>query len=256
MYDQAEPSHASQSESNGISVQQQRNHAQQSEPIAKDEIVDQSPKAQQAAQLKSVADRFVDKKQPIQRVKDLPSGAKVLEQSDVREKRQQLEPHIKRFDELGKPEQAKKLRDLQNETPELEQDEVLFQNVRAAQEPGVIYALYEGSPNAPYYVFPTNYGVPTEEVDATIANGTYQFVVTTTRPNEVLLSPILGHYALAKGKPVWYAGTAFFNNGALTRWNNDTGHYRTTPEYSQQADRATTDDFRSSILPQNKFVPI
>jgi hypothetical protein len=43
------------------------NHSQQLEPSTKDEITNQSTKAQQAAQLKSVADRFVDKKQPIQR---------------------------------------------------------------------------------------------------------------------------------------------------------------------------------------------
>ena len=67
MYEQAEPSQSSQSESKANTVQQQKNHAQQSEPVAKDEIVDQSSKAQQATQLKSVADRFVDKKQPIQR---------------------------------------------------------------------------------------------------------------------------------------------------------------------------------------------
>jgi hypothetical protein len=63
-----------------------------------------------------------------------------------------------------------------------------------------------------------------------------------------------GHDSLAKRKKVFYAGSVYFNMGQLVKWNNDTGHYKTVPEYAHQTSRAPTDDLAGGLLPSSKFV--
>src|SRR5216683_573719 len=43
------------------------------------------------------------------------------------------------------------------------------------------------------------------------------------------------HGVLAQGKPVLYAGEAYFNNGRLHWWSNGSGNYRPDSDHAEQA---------------------
>lgn len=217
-----------------------------------------TPQQQQPVQKKGYSIGLAVKKSekqksPLQRGRMLSTGAKVLEQKDMVEKRQLFIRHIERLEKLGQREKAETLREQLKKYPELTDEEVIFQPVAIEQEPSTAYALWAHSASGPYYIFPTSYAKQTEEVDAALANGRYQFVITVEHPSEVLVGTG-GHDALAKHGNVWYAGTVYFGQGQLEKWNNDTGHYRTSEEYRAQALRAPTDDLSAGLLPLSKFV--
>lgn len=69
-------------------------------------------------------------------------------------------------------------------------------------------------------------------------NGTYNFVRVageTRARAETLVSTKAGHAAIAGGRPVLYAGTARFDNGALEWWSNYSGTYQPMAAFKGQA---------------------
>ena len=62
-----------------------------------------------------------------------------------------------------------------------------------------------------------------------------RFVFVTMTDGEMLLHQRYRHPVLAQGKPVLYAGEAFFNNGRLEWWSNGSGNYRPDPDHAAQA---------------------
>lgn len=50
------------------------------------------------------------------------------------------------------------------------------------------------------------------------------------------MHPQFRHPVLAEGKPVLYAGEAYFRNGNLDWWSNGSGNYRPDPDHAVQAD--------------------
>jgi hypothetical protein len=62
-----------------------------------------------------------------------------------------------------------------------------------------------------------------------------RFVFVTMTSGETLLHQRYRHPVLAEGKPVLYAGEAFFNNGKLQWWSNGSGNYRPDPDHAAQA---------------------
>jgi hypothetical protein len=67
-----------------------------------------------------------------------------------------------------------------------------------------------------------------------VANSKYIFCRMTT--GEMLLHPRYRHPAIAAGKPVLYAGEAYFENGKLAWWSNGSGNYRPDAEHAAQAE--------------------
>ena len=220
-------------------------------PLSKKKFQGMINNNQQSRQ--TVQFQTIDSHYTLQRDRTLSTGAKVLEQGDMVKKRIFYQTHIERLEKMGQSAKAEILRKELKKYPELTSEEVIFQSVAISQEPSTAYALWAHSANGPYYIFPTSYAKPTEEIDATLAHGQYQFAITIEHPSEVLVGTG-GHDALAKHGNVWYAGTAYFEQGQLQRWNNDTGHYRTSEEYRAQALRAPTDDLSGGLLPLRKFV--
>lgn len=51
----------------------------------------------------------------------------------------------------------------------------------------------------------------------------------------MLLHNTYRHPALAEGRPVHYAGEAYFNNGRLKWWSNGSGNYRPDAAHAEQA---------------------
>lgn len=66
-----------------------------------------------------------------------------------------------------------------------------------------------------------------------VPNARFTFVKLTT--GETLLHQRFRHPALAQGRPVLYAGEAYFNNGRLDWWSNGSGNYRPDPDHAAQA---------------------
>jgi hypothetical protein len=66
-----------------------------------------------------------------------------------------------------------------------------------------------------------------------VANSKYIFV--RALGGELLLHPTYRHPVLAAGKPVLYAGEAYFDNGRLAWWSNGSGNYRPDAEHAEQA---------------------
>jgi len=70
-------------------------------------------------------------------------------------------------------------------------------------------------------------------------HGEYQFV--TEEPGGRITvgkrghSAAAGDYSIARGSPMAFAGTVSFNRGALTGWDNGSGHYRIHPGFAFQA---------------------
>ncbi|MCO1336928.1 hypothetical protein MO867_21610 [Microbulbifer sp. OS29] len=83
------------------------------------------------------------------------------------------------------------------------------------------------------------------------ARGKYNFVfhqngITAHSKDRV------GHYYLAsRGNDVWFAGTVTFNNdGEITEWDNDSGHYRPAPQLAIQCTCFPLNKFRSVTFNQ------
>jgi hypothetical protein len=66
-----------------------------------------------------------------------------------------------------------------------------------------------------------------------VPNSRFVFVTTTT--GETLMHQRFRHPSLSEGKPVLYAGEAYFNNGNLEWWSNGSGNYRPDPAHATQA---------------------
>jgi hypothetical protein len=62
-----------------------------------------------------------------------------------------------------------------------------------------------------------------------------RFIFVTMTGGETLLHQRYRHPALSEGKPVLYAGEAFFNNGKLAWWSNGSGNYRPDADHAAQA---------------------
>lgn len=86
------------------------------------------------------------------------------------------------------------------------------------------------------------------------ASGVYNFVVTLEgivfirRASAMVAGRPIGHVDLAMGRAVNYAGRLYFsgrsNRGILRKWTNESGHYRPSPEFMQNAG-----------LPEELFAP-
>lgn len=66
-----------------------------------------------------------------------------------------------------------------------------------------------------------------------VPNSKYVFVRMAS--GQTLLHPTFRHPTLAEGRPVHYAGEAYFDNGRLAWWSNGSGNYRPDPEHAAQA---------------------
>ncbi|MCC7156536.1 MAG: hypothetical protein IT161_18310 [Bryobacterales bacterium] len=62
-----------------------------------------------------------------------------------------------------------------------------------------------------------------------------KYIFVRTIGGEMLLHPTYRHPAIAQGKPVLYAGEAYFDNGTLQWWSNGSGNYRPDPDHAGQA---------------------
>jgi hypothetical protein len=62
-----------------------------------------------------------------------------------------------------------------------------------------------------------------------------KYIFVRTMEGEMIMHPRYRHPVLAQGKPVLYAGEAYFNNGTLDWWSNGSGNYRPDPDHAQQA---------------------
>jgi hypothetical protein len=62
-----------------------------------------------------------------------------------------------------------------------------------------------------------------------------KYIFVRTIEGETIMHPRHRHPVLAQGKPVLYAGEAFFNNGTLDWWSNGSGNYRPDPDHAEQA---------------------
>lgn len=62
-----------------------------------------------------------------------------------------------------------------------------------------------------------------------------RFVFVTTTEGETLMHQRFRHPSLSQGKPVLYAGEAYFNNGNLEWWSNGSGNYRPDAAHAKQA---------------------
>ena len=66
-----------------------------------------------------------------------------------------------------------------------------------------------------------------------VPNSKYIFV--RTMDGETVMHQRYRHPVLAQGKPVLYAGEAYFNNGKLDWWSNGSGNYRPDSDHAEQA---------------------
>ena len=62
-----------------------------------------------------------------------------------------------------------------------------------------------------------------------------KYVFVRTLDGDTVMHPRYRHPVLAQGKPVLYAGEAYFNNGKLDWWSNGSGNYRPDADHAQQA---------------------
>ncbi|RZU29762.1 hypothetical protein [Edaphobacter modestus] len=66
-----------------------------------------------------------------------------------------------------------------------------------------------------------------------VPNARFTFVKLTS--GETLMHQRFRHPVLAEGRPVLYAGEAYFNNGKLDWWSNGSGNYRPDADHAEQA---------------------
>lgn len=62
-----------------------------------------------------------------------------------------------------------------------------------------------------------------------------KYIFVRTMEGQVVMHPRYRHPVLAQGKPVLYAGEAYFNNGKLDWWSNGSGNYRPDADHAEQA---------------------
>jgi len=62
-----------------------------------------------------------------------------------------------------------------------------------------------------------------------------KFIFVRTMDGDTVMHQRYRHTVLAQGKPVLYAGEAYFNNGKLDWWSNGSGNYRPDADHAQQA---------------------
>lgn len=62
-----------------------------------------------------------------------------------------------------------------------------------------------------------------------------KYIFVRTMDGEMVMHQRHRHPVLAQGKPVLYAGEAYFNNGKLDWWSNGSGNYRPDSEHAEQA---------------------
>jgi hypothetical protein len=62
-----------------------------------------------------------------------------------------------------------------------------------------------------------------------------KYIFVRTMEGGVVMHQRYRHPVLAQGKPVLYAGEAYFNNGKLDWWSNGSGNYRPDSDHAQQA---------------------
>jgi len=169
---------------------------------------------------------------PVQQMKDLASGGRVMTVEDAAEKRRPYETVLANLQaKLGTaPASAQAAINAQitklqaalakfNLLPDTE----AFVNVRIPQTPAIASELHIDLEFGDY------------RVGDNVANGTYEFVIQTSNPDKVLMTKGTGHNSIGGEEPLYFAGTATFAIGDLVSWNNDTGHYRTDAAHAHQA---------------------
>jgi len=62
-----------------------------------------------------------------------------------------------------------------------------------------------------------------------------KYIFVRTMDGEVIMHQRYRHPVLAQGRPVMYAGEAYFNNGKLDWWSNGSGNYRPDADHAEQA---------------------
>lgn len=62
-----------------------------------------------------------------------------------------------------------------------------------------------------------------------------KFIFVRTMDGETVMHQRYRHPVLAQGRPVLYAGEAYFNNGRLDWWSNGSGNYRPDADHAEQA---------------------
>ena len=191
-------------------------------------------------------------RQQVEINQNINSQAKLPTQSKVRDAVKLLDEHIAR---LGGPQNPRakplvdrreeKLRDLKlNDLGHLPFASHLPDD---PVPPGEQHLLQSENLNRTYST------VGTETGGSSTPHGRYAFAVRHSEPDRVYLGQ--SHHKLAEAQGVSYAGEAHFEDGELTRWNNDTGHYRTHPGFAHQAESATSEELGPPLLPREKFRP-
>jgi len=62
-----------------------------------------------------------------------------------------------------------------------------------------------------------------------------KYIFVRTMDGDTVMHPRYRHPVLAQGRPVLYAGEAYFNNGKLDWWSNGSGNYRPDSDHAEQA---------------------
>lgn len=62
-----------------------------------------------------------------------------------------------------------------------------------------------------------------------------KYIFVRTMDGSTVMHPRYRHPVLAQGRPVLYAGEAYFNNGKLDWWSNGSGNYRPDSDHAEQA---------------------
>lgn len=88
------------------------------------------------------------------------------------------------------------------------------------------------------------------------ANGDFVFVIPVSNPSQVWIGERAtgGHTAISRGGDVYYAGEVSFRDGEITRWSNDSGHYRPNADLHRQVGSASIATLEG-LLPRDKFAP-
>jgi hypothetical protein len=186
----------------------------------------------------------------VQQVREIDTGGKVFTQDDAAQKRllygrivQNL--HSKLAAASNTPQAAALQAQIQKLNDALAKYDLApnteaFVSVRPEQTPAQPHELHIDLEFGDY------------RVGHDVADGEYQFVILVANPTRVLMTKGGGHQSIAGDSPVYYAGTAYFAIGELTRWNNDTGHYRTDVAHAHQAAAPTAGGL--PYLPMTRFV--
>lgn len=216
-----------------------------------------------AAVSKFLADRPV-----LARVKDLAGGGRVHTSDDVEAKRQTFLKVMRNIEaEVTSLEVSLVKANTEDaQKPILKQIELLNdRHARLSEHLETKHAALLPGTEAFESVMPPQEPVEPEvlhldpalgnyRVGNAVAEGEFQFVIRRNSPHRVLMTKGGGHQAIAGEDLVYYAGTAKFDAGRLSWWNNNTGHYKTDSEHRSQAEipKAAPD---LPYLPLALFVP-